>query len=70
LTGREVNYSFNHVYEEIDTLEDQMNLRFDRLESQIDRLATRVEERFNRLERKFDLAIETSLTRAKKLGGD
>ena len=69
LTGKEVNYSFNHVYAEIDALEDQMNRRFDRLESQIERLANRVEERFNRLERKFDLAIETSL-RAKKLGGD
>ncbi len=70
LTGREVNYSFNHVYGEIDALEDQMNRRFDRIESQIERLAARVEERFNRLERKFDLAIETSLARSKTLGGD
>jgi hypothetical protein len=65
LTGKEVNFSFDHVYDEIDALEDQMNQRFARLERQIDQLATRVEQRFNELDRKFDLAIATSRDRAK-----
>ncbi|WP_310411001.1 hypothetical protein [Chamaesiphon sp. OTE_8_metabat_110] len=29
LTGKEVNLSFDRVYDEIDALEDQMNQRFD-----------------------------------------
>ena len=65
LTGKEVNFSFDHVYKELDALEDQMNQRFDRLEMEIARLATRVEKRFNELDRKFDLAIATSQDRAK-----
>ncbi|WP_373548017.1 hypothetical protein [Chamaesiphon sp.] len=68
LTGREVNFSIDNVYDEIDALEDQMNQRFDRLESQIDLLAARIEERFNQLERKLDLAISTSQER--RMGGD
>ena len=65
LTGKEVNFSFDHVYKELDALEDQMNQQFDRLEIEIARLATRVEKRFNELDRKFDLAIATSQDRAK-----
>jgi hypothetical protein len=33
LTGKEINLSFDRVYEEIDALEDQMNARFDQLEN-------------------------------------
>jgi hypothetical protein len=35
VTWRELNNSFNRVYDEIDALEGQMNARFDRLENSV-----------------------------------
>jgi hypothetical protein len=70
LTGIEVNLSFDHLYDEIDTNEDQMNQRFDRIETRLDRLELRIEERFDRLERKLDLAMATSLYKERGSGGD
>ena len=67
LTGREINSSFDHVYEEIDTLEDRMNQIVDtpaeklyqRLEARIDRLELKIEQRFDELNRKLELTIAT-----------
>ena len=74
LTGREVNSSFDHVYDEIDALEDQMNQIVDapaeklyqRLEARIDRLELKIEQRFDELNRKFELTIATSRDRTSR----
>jgi len=71
LTGREVNSSFDHVYDEIDALEDQMNQIVDapaerlyqRLEIRIDRLELKIEQRFDELDRKLELTIAISRNR-------
>ena len=49
-TGRELNESFEQVYEEIDALEAQINLRFDALE-------TNIHNEFASLNTKFDLIM-------------
>ena len=74
LTGREVNCSFDHVYDEIDALEDQMNQIIDapaerlyqRLETRIDRLELKIEQRFDELNRKLELTIATSRDRTSR----
>ena len=49
-TWRELNESFEQVYEEIDALEAQINLRFDALE-------TNIHNEFASLNTKFDLIM-------------
>ena len=74
LTGREINSSFDHVYGEIDALEDQMNQIVDapaeklyqRLEARIDRLELKMEQRFDELNRKFELTLVTSRDRTSR----
>jgi predicted nuclease with TOPRIM domain len=67
VTWRELNGSFDRVYEDIDALKVEMNRRFDRLEGRFDRLEARFdrlearfdgfEGRFGELERKFDIVM-------------
>lgn len=47
LTGKEINLSFDRVYEEIDALEDQMNARFDRLENSVAELKSEMNGKFD-----------------------
>jgi predicted nuclease with TOPRIM domain len=60
VTWRELNDSFDRVYEEIDALNIEMNQRFDRLEERFNGLEgrfDRLEGRFVELERKFDIVM-------------
>ncbi|MBW4622202.1 MAG: hypothetical protein KME17_22965 [Cyanosarcina radialis HA8281-LM2] len=57
LTGKEVNLSFDRVYDEIDVLEEQMNDRFDRLEDRFDRLESEMNAKFSELNNKFDIVM-------------
>ena len=50
------------IYNEIDTLEDQIEGRFDCLEMRLDRLETR----FNELDRKLDIVLSRSQERTSK----
>lgn len=47
LTGKEINLSFDRVYEKIDALEDQMNARFDRLENSVAELKSEMNGKFD-----------------------
>lgn len=50
VTWRELNNSFNRVYEEIDALEEQMNARFDRLENSVN-------QKFDEQNQKIDIIL-------------
>jgi predicted nuclease with TOPRIM domain len=57
LTWRELNDSFNRVYDEIDTLEDQIDRRFDTLETSMNQRFDRLEGEVRELNGKFDIIM-------------
>jgi hypothetical protein len=50
VTGRELNDAFNRVYDEIDALEAQVNLRFDELKNEMN-------QRFDSQDAKIDIIL-------------
>jgi predicted nuclease with TOPRIM domain len=57
LTWRELNDSFNRVYEEIDVLEDQIDRRFDTLETSMNQRFDRLEGEVRELNGNFDIIM-------------
>jgi chromosome segregation ATPase len=53
VTWRELNDSFNRVYDEIDALEDQMNRRFDEQSQKLDEQTQKIDEQ----NRKIDIIL-------------
>jgi hypothetical protein len=57
LTGKEVSLAFDRVYDEIDALEEQMNVRFDRLESEIGEIRVEMREMRVEMNGKIDVIL-------------
>jgi predicted nuclease with TOPRIM domain len=57
VTWRELNDSFNRVYEEIDIVEEQIDRRFDTLETFMNQRFDRLEGEVRELNGKFDIIM-------------
>jgi hypothetical protein len=57
LTGKEINMGFDRVYDEIDALEAQMNVRFDRLEHEARETRLELNGKISELNAKIDVIM-------------